>query len=303
MFFYRLALLCDNPSLYKYAEHFVANHEMFCCSLMQKILSKSDDVYVITCVDLFGHEIKVMAVFSYNGYTMNLCLPHLNRRVVSILRNFILLHNIFCVSAKTEWAEFVKDLIFDIKKCLPDDVRDMDLLLNAENASEAGRSFAGPRENESGAENVSGAREATVIRCNENDADLLMPLQINYVQEEVLPPWKKVMPASERLNVESALKTEWVFALKYGDRFVSKVQTNAITKKYVQVGGVYTVKTERKKGYARTLINYLVNEAKTHGKKVVLYVRRKNEGALALYRSCSFVKEGSYSIYYYKKES
>ena len=288
MSFLRIIHLQENPGLYNAAEMFVMPHEQFCCSLMQKILRKNDDVYIILETDLFNKINKIKAVFSYNGYTMNLCLPSATKKIQAELKKFLGLRTLYCISAKTSWAEIIKKIIFELSSSLPDEERNMSLL---KSSSYPTKNDFKQLQNEN----------CKIIKCTKNEADALMHLQLSYISEEVLPSWKAVMPSSERINLDKSLDSQIVFALEKNNELVSKVQTNAITKNFIQIGGVYTQKEERKNGYAGILINKLLEYSHEQKKAAVLYVRKENLAALSLYQKEGFSPSGEYSIFYYKK--
>ena len=138
-----------------------------------------------------------------------------------------------------------------------------------------------------------------VLRCSPDMIDSLFPLQLAYEKEEVL--WQNE-PADERvihLSFHRALRTQQIFALSKNGAFITKGGTNAWGKKYVQLGGIYTLPSERGRGYASELLRYISAEMKRQEKKMVLFAKTENAPALHLYEKCGFAKIGRFEIIYF----
>lgn len=143
-----------------------------------------------------------------------------------------------------------------------------------------------------------------VIKCrkemSENLKKQLVELQKEYEVEEVVPDCFEFDEDSCRLRFAQALRTQYILALKKTDgEIISKAGTNAIAQKTVQIGGVYTAKNFRGKGYANFLMKMLLFKIVKMHRNVVLFVKVQNQSANNLYNSLSFRKIGSYSIAYF----
>ena len=138
-----------------------------------------------------------------------------------------------------------------------------------------------------------------LVRCNPDMLESLLPLQIAYEKEEVLWQNESLDPHVTRLSFHHALRNQQIFALVKNGHFVAKGGTNALGKKYVQLGGIYTLPSERKKGYATEILNHISAEMQAQGKKMVLFAKTKNEPALRLYEKCGFCKIGRFEIAYF----
>ena len=126
-----------------------------------------------------------------------------------------------------------------------------------------------------------------------------MPLHLKFVRDEVLPEWQKISTAAELMSAERALKKFYVLALEKDGQFIAKAQTNAETKNYMQIGGVYTLKEFRNRGCAKILVSQIVKHALENKKGCVLYVRQENEHALSAYESCGFFCFDEMSMVYF----
>ena len=99
--------------------------------------------------------------------------------------------------------------------------------------------------------------------------------------------------------MQKALEKQIVFALFEGDRAVAKAGTNAIGKNFAQIGGVFTDVAFRNRGFATFLTNYAAQRLSEKGKKVILFVKKKNESAKRAYAKAGFAQFGTFRIVYY----
>ena len=136
-------------------------------------------------------------------------------------------------------------------------------------------------------------------KCTIGDEESLYPLQKQYELVEVLPPGTEHNPARCRLGLRKALEKQHVFALFEGSRAVAKAGTNAIGINFAQIGGVFTDIAFRNKGFATFLTNYAAQRLSENGKKVILFVKKKNESAKRAYAKAGFAQFGCFKIVYY----
>lgn len=142
----------------------------------------------------------------------------------------------------------------------------------------------------------------SIIRPNDTPqaADALMPLEIAYQKEEVLPKCRALSVRATRLMLEKALRAQRVATLvDAAGAPVSKVSLNAVGYNCVQLGGVYTLPEQRGQGLARYLVGSTVQAMLQAGRRVVLYVKEENVAALHLYSRLGFTPLGKFSIVYY----
>ena len=139
----------------------------------------------------------------------------------------------------------------------------------------------------------------TIVRCAPSMIDDLLPLQIAYEKEEVEWEGNSIDQNVTRLSFLHALRTQQIFALSKNGAYIAKGGTNAIGKNYVQLGGIYTIPSERGKGYAECLVRQIIGAVHSRGKNTALFAKPDNVPALRLYEKCGFVKIGRYEIAYY----
>lgn len=139
-----------------------------------------------------------------------------------------------------------------------------------------------------------------ILRCSPSMAESLFPLQTAYEKEEVVFNLDTYSEDVSFLSLKKALREQAVYAVfdKAGS-LVAKGGTNAQGSRYVQLGGVYTVPHERKKGYASALIRHIVLDFASKGIQTALFVKPQNVAAQRLYAACGFEKYGVYESAYF----
>ena len=138
-----------------------------------------------------------------------------------------------------------------------------------------------------------------LVQCTPMMLGVLLPLQIAYEKEEVVWQDDQLNENVTRLSFLHALKTQQIFVLSKGGAYIAKAGTNALGKKYAQLGGIYTVPSERGKGYADCLVRHVITKLHEQGKRAVLFAKPENTSALRLYEKCGFKKIGRYEIAYF----
>jgi len=151
----------------------------------------------------------------------------------------------------------------------------------------------------SAARGIAGGRGPRIIACGPSLLKRLIPLQIAYEKEEVVFDLLTYSEEASILSLKKNLKEQEIFALEVDGRLASKAATNARGKNYVQLGGVFTVKEQRGKGYGKMVVSHFLKAMAALNKKVVLFVKPQNLPAIKLYLSCGFEKIGAYNIQYF----
>ena len=265
----------ENEELFLKAENFLLPHEKICIQLMQMAMQKSKELYVI-------FETEILGVFNFSeGGTLTSFIPRLTKEIEKELCNFFCEKKISCIMGEKNETEKIRKLLFKLKKIQPDDIRQMFFM-----------EYKQSKENS--------VQNLEIAECSLQDAEKLFPLHIYYTQEEVLPEWKKINLALERLKLEKILRTQKVLAVKQENSFCAKAQTNAISKNFIQIGGVFTKKEFRSKGFASCLVKKLAEEFQTENKKSVLFVNKKNKPAICAYKKAGFEAFEKYEMLYYK---
>lgn len=139
-----------------------------------------------------------------------------------------------------------------------------------------------------------------IMRCTENDMENLFEIEKKYLQEEVAISDQKISDLEVSMHLRQILKNQLCFALISDDQIVSKANTNAIGKNWVQIGGVYTLFQFRQNGYAAHTVSTLCKRILQTRKNISLFVKTKNLPAQQLYKKIGFTFHSDYKIVYFQ---
>ncbi|MGI5057392.1 GNAT family N-acetyltransferase [Treponema socranskii] len=300
---------------------FLAKHERTCVSLVEHIRLGGSESFTVE-----SDARETLGIISVKS-RMLLCIP--NARSLqndgdfyTSLKAFLSDKKISCVNGEADASHFIMKILAEIGRT-PLHVNEYALMTLSEAAlkkiqAKDKRHAAVPGEPQmcgmrtecAAADPISENAAATgekaccekfkIVRCGIKDADALMPLQLAYEAEEVLPPCRTQNPAVTRKNLERILKTEYVVALQNSrGEPAAKANTNAVGIRWAQIGGVYTAPDFRRKGCASLLVETLAEKIVASKRLPVLYARNGNEGAQKAYAALGFRKTGGFTIAYY----
>ena len=287
----RLAIVkAELPAQFRQAKAFVLPYERIACTLMQKILNE-DSVYLAVDEASAG----TAGVFYFkNGSQIIPFFPAVSDGLKQALKDFLKDKTLFCVLGDEQSANLVAacaaggQKIAEIREFFLMEYHSRPYLLHHAARNLCIKKCMG---------NSAGAQ----TRCKE--ADLLMPLQLAYIQEEVLSSSETPNVRLERMNLERALRTQSVYMALLDNTLAGKAQTNAVGVGVVQVGGVYTRPAYRGQGVACALVRALAEDKRAEGKGTVLYVNKTNRSAIRAYTRAGFaVTDVEYRILYYAED-
>lgn len=135
--------------------------------------------------------------------------------------------------------------------------------------------------------------------CTFDDLDDLLPLQKNFLIKEVAIKGQKITDNDCKIMLANILKNQLVLALSSDSELVAKANTNAIGPNWIQLGGIYTDPLYRHNYYAWHLINALIERIQKNHKSVCLFVKQRNNPAIALYQKIGFTHQGNFIIAYF----
>ena len=161
-----------------------------------------------------------------------------------------------------------------------------------------------------------------VIQATAADYESLLPLELGYQREEVVPKSFDISDAALSAAFKRELEDGLTFALYDGDRPIAKARVSARGTRHCMLGGVFTIPSERKKGRAAFLVRQIIAllESGLDGQRQIagggsnafgcprdfgspnafcLYAKQENAAALALYKSLGFTPRGEYLLVYY----
>ena len=298
------------------AENFLRPAEKYFCALMEKIQKNENTVFVLAQKEFPSCKINLLGVFSYTrGKNFSAYFPVYTKKADCALVKFFKTHEIFCLSGEKSNVEHIEKLYLRAKNFVPQEERPMFLMeyfdskteikTEVKNQPNLKKSESVQTEVNQTADEKKFSEKAKnfpqIVQCASSDEEAIFPLHLEYCKTEVLPYWKNLNLAAERLFLEQNLKTQYIAGI-FDDshkNLLAKAQTNAESSATVQIGGVFTQKFCRKNGYACALVNHIAQRFKSQGKNVVLFVRKNNLEALHSYENAGFKYLGDYKLDYY----
>lgn len=279
----------ETPEDFLLAQQFIVPHEETCVSLASLVRRKTQDLFFISNSNLPIKIENILGIVSLES-TVYFCIPKPNLISAAEIANLIrpvLKKEIRCISGEGKGAELLTNVssqpikqIYHYK------------MMNYENALNNKKEFQIMQ-------NTKLSDGEDIIRCTENDIEILTPLQRDYMKSEVAVPGKKITDAEAAIMLRQILKNQLCLALICDGEIVAKANTNAIGINYIQIGGVYTNPLYRNNGYATSLVKTICNRAIKAQKKPVLFVKEKNMGALSIYQKLGFSECAHYAIAYF----
>ena len=290
---------------------FLTKYERTCVSLIEHVRRGESDIFSIE-----GDARETLGVISVKS-RMLLCVPNArslqnDKAFCSSLKVFLSDKKISCVNGEAEASHLIMKIFAELGRT-PLHINEYALMTLSEAALKKieakdkryasvseGQQTLIARHTARAAGEKAYCEQFKIVRCGIKDADALMPLQLAYEAEEVLPPCRTQNPAVTRKNLERILKTEYVVALQNArGEPAAKANTNAVGIRWAQIGGVYTAPDFRRKGCASLLVETLAEKIVASNRLPVLYARNGNEGAQKAYSAIGFTKTGGFTIAYY----
>ena len=143
------------------------------------------------------------------------------------------------------------------------------------------------------------AKDLRVVQATAADYESLLPLELGYQREEVVPKSFDISDAALAAAFKESLADGSHYALEVLGKFVAMAKVTSQGRRFAMLGGVYTIPSERKKGRAALLVSQIIARPSLACKNFCLYAKQENAAALALYKSLGFVPRGEYLLVYY----
>ena len=327
----KMQIICVNERTFSLAELYLQPMEQECVFLSQLVRKRSQNVYMILDDDYdslvqtsllaqaanesvsVGTDLqKILGVF-YLKHSLFHCfhdISKINIKEFTSLFCEILAENmsdIKNISGEKEGTDFLLAVLHDLSEN-PDlkikngfkvkQINEYKLMVLQHNLQQ--HTLSQPHQTEK--QNFSGFsaeklyNDDFIMRCTENDMENLFGIEKNYLQEEVALRGQKISDAEVSMHLRQILKNQLCFALVSDGQIVSKANTNAIGKDWVQIGGVYTLFQFRQNGYAAHTVSVLCKRILQARKNIALFVKTKNIPALQLYQKIGFTIHDDYKI-------
>ena len=276
-----MQIIKAEQSSYTIIEEFLKPWEHTCVTLCAKHRKLDDHIYIISN-DLQINDINdICGVLCIDGTLLH-CIPHPDDEILSCFKEFAKDKKIRVISGKTDVTEL---LIMQLQEFqTPAQVNHYTLMTLEQIALPPPEPLS---------------FDDQIFRCTEDNLDILLELQKQYLIKEVAPAGKQVTELECRVSLRQILKNQLMFALYADGELVAKANTNAIGWNYVQIGGVYTHPLFRRNYYAWHLLKVLCDRIQKTQKKVALFVKEKNTPAIKLYEKMGFTAVNHYAIAYF----
>lgn len=201
----------------------------------------------------------------------------------------------FCVNGEAAGAVFLRNILKNKKSPMRPSVTNKYFLMSRDGGAENQK--ASQDLNAGGGFGL--AKDLRVVQATAADYEILLPLELGYQHEEVVPKSFDISDAALSAAFKHELDQGLTFALFDGGRPIAKARLAASGRRYCMIGGVYTIPSERKKGRAAFLVRQIIARQSLAFNGFCLYAKQENAAALALYKSLGFTPRGEYLLVYY----
>lgn len=274
------------PLLYQ----FVLPFEHTCTELVSFLKKGFDDFYIFSDTQNLTFSKNIQGFFYINKVFL-LCLPNFQNEIFQyneLFENFFssqITKNISLISGEKNSVDFVQNILEHQKIIAKHQ--------NLYKIMTLTKPPALPPEKLSDDDQIK--------CCTYDDLSALLQLQKSYLVAEVALPNQKISDSETSLMLSSLLKNQLVMAITNGDcdEYVSKINTNAISPHFVQLGGIYTHPLYRKNYYAWHLLYAICKRIQKNNKNVSLFVKNNNEAAINLYKKVGFCIQNDFKIIYF----
>lgn len=293
---------------------FLQPYESECVNLASELLLGGTDCWALYYADQEASQTKTLSglIALRKKRSLFFCLPFakyksaFDKKVCSEaqrpLMEFFESREPFCVNGEAAGALYIKNILRHKKTPMQSSVVNKYYLLARDGEASQDQNCGG--QNCSQAQDAGGgsglAKDLRVVQATAADFDSLLPLELGYQREEVVPKSFDISDAALAAAFKHELCQGFTFALCDGGRPIAKARVSACGLRHCMLGGVYTIPSERKKGRASFLVRQIIARSEAHGvNNFCLYAKQENAAALALYKSLGFVPRGEYMLVYY----
>ena len=174
----------------------------------------------------------------------------------------------FCINGEAAGAIFLRNILKNKKTPMRPSVTNKYFLMvsgqaRANSGIEALFQDSGEENQEaSQSEKAFHAQDAgglRVVQATAADYESLLPLELGYQREEVVPASFDISDAALAAAFKHELGQGLTFALYDGERPIAKARVSARGLRHCMLGGVYTIPSERKKGRAAFLVRQIIS--------------------------------------------
>ena len=232
---------------------FIQPYESECVNLASELLRGGTDCWALYYADQEASQTETLAglIALRKKRSLFFCLPFakyksaFDKKVCSEaqrpLMEFFESREPFCVNGEAAGAIFLRNILKNKKSPMRASVTNKYFLMardgEAFHAQDAG-----------GGSGL--AKDLRVVQATAADYERLLPLELGYQREEVVPKSFDISDAALAAAFKHELGQGLTFALYDGERPIAKARVSACGLRHCMLGGVYTIPSERKKGRA-----------------------------------------------------
>ena len=306
---------------------FIQPYESECVNLASELLRGGTDCWALYYAEQSQDQKLAGLIALRKKRSLFFCLPFakyksaFDKKVCSEaqrpLMEFFESREPFCVNGEAAGAIFLRNILKNKKSPMrPSVTNKYFLMVSGDSGAKNEKAFH--------AQDAGGGLR--VVQATAADYERLLPLELGYQREEVVPASFDISDAALAVAFKHELCQGLTFALYDGERPIAKARVSACGLRHCMLGGVYTIPSERKKGRAAFLVRQIIalfesgldGQRQTAGGQncsqglnagggsidsgkpsFCLYVKQENAAALALYKSLGFVPRGEYLLVYY----
>lgn len=272
-------------------QDFSIPYEPTCVELCADLKKGCDDFYIISAIEKPSSSSHIRGYFHFHK-ALHICLPLINENptdYTELFKSFFkseAFQNLSMIVGEKQSVDFLATILKDLTVSPKFTNEYIIMTLTQEPVI--------PPETLSADDEIK--------CCTKQDLDDLLPLQKLYLEKEVALPNQQITDNLTTLMLSNILKNQLVMAVSSGvndGEFVSKINTNAIGTKWIQLGGIFTDPFNRRNYYAWHLIYTISKRIQKNNKNVCLFVKTKNIPAITLYKKIGFTNAGQFEILYF----
>ena len=195
----------------------------------------------------------------------------------------------FCVNGEAAGAIFLRNILKNKKSPMrPSVTNKYFLMVSGDSGAKNEKAFH--------AQDAGGGLR--VVQATAADYERLLPLELGYQREEVVPASFDISDAALAVAFKHELCQGLTFALYDGERPIAKARVSACGLRHCMLGGVYTIPSERKKGRAAFLVRQIIAlfESGLDGQRQTAGGQNCSQGLNAGGGSIDSGKTGSFGI-------
>ena len=265
---------------------FLQPYESECVNLASEILRGGPDCWRVIYNDEASQTKTLAGLFALRKKrSLFFCLPFakyksaFDKKVCSEaqrpLMEFFESREPFCVNGEAAGAIFLRNILKNKKSPMRPSVTNKYYLMVSDQAransgieslsQDSGEENQEASQSEKAfhAQDAGGGSGAAgglrVVQATAADYESLLPLELGYQREEVVPASFDISDAALAAAFKHELGQGLTFALYDGERPIAKARVSARGLRHCMLGGVYTIPSERKKGRAAFLVRQIIS--------------------------------------------